>query len=606
MNFESPSAAWLGLALPVIVALWLLRPRRTRVRTSSVMLWRAAAVERQAARPWQRLRNHPLLWLQLLVAALLVAVAVRPFLPASAQTEHIVLMLDASGSMRATDVGPDRFAAAQARAIDFARGLGPGQRLSVVRLDEAPRVLVADASGDDATRVIEDQEPGYGAANLTAAFALASGIAPGTAEWLLISDGGIEAPAGVRLPDGASLRTVVVAPENAGGNVAVTGMRVRIDGQRASVQVGMRNTGASETSGRVVLSAEGELLGGQEWTLAAGEERFLSWSGVPSAKRWFEARLTDVPQTANALNQDDRAWAAAPVDAQRRLLLVSPGNTFLERLFSVSGSLRADRVAPAAWEPVAAGTPYDLILFDGVRPEMPPPTSNLLYISTEGGAFKPGRIEPRAEHPLLQHVDWSDVSIAEAGRLPIDAGWEVVVDSTGGPLLAVREAGGRREAALAFDLTHSDLALRAAFPVLMSNLIEWLTPGVASEPLLATPGESIRLDAGPLAERVIIRGASGVSEQLAPPWPPAVFRPPAPGLYEIEQSGPSGMQPGLLIASGYTPSESSLDVRPLTLEDGGESTASGLPDAARSLWPLLALGVIAVALWEWWVDARGR
>src|SRR5687767_10992776 len=108
-SIEAPGALWLGLAAPAILLLWMLRPRRPRVRIPSVLLWAVSPAERQSARPWQRLRNHPLLWLQLLVALIAALAAARPYLPAQGASQHLIVLLDASGSMRARDVSPDRF-----------------------------------------------------------------------------------------------------------------------------------------------------------------------------------------------------------------------------------------------------------------------------------------------------------------------------------------------------------------------------------------------------------------------------------------------------------------------------------------------------------------
>src|SRR5690606_39006537 len=116
--------------------------------------------------------------------------------------------------------------------------------------------------------------------------------------------------------------------------------------------------------------------------------------------------------------------------------------------------------------------------------------------------FRPERILPDSAHPLMRYVDWSDVSIGGAYALPLDAAWRTVVDSPGGPLLATLEAGGRREAAVAFDLSDSDLALRPAFPVLVANLLEWLAPRGAGDPILAAPGEPVRIDPLPLSEAI--------------------------------------------------------------------------------------------------------
>src|SRR5439155_4204873 len=96
--------------------------------------------------------------------------------------------------------------------------------------------------------------------------------------------------------------------------------------------------------------------------------------------------------------------------------------------------------------------------------------------------------------------------------------WEPVIDSDGGPLLAIRTVGGRREAALAFDLSASDLALRPAFPVLLANLLEWLLPGPGGAPRSAPPGAGVAVEAAPLAEAVWVEALAG--DPTPSPQPP--------------------------------------------------------------------------------------
>lgn len=118
MSFEWSEALWLLALLPLLVACYVLllkRKKRQALRYSSLALVKAAM---GAAPTWRR--HVPPALLMLALAAMIVAVA-RPealvTLPSSNET--VILAMDVSGSMRATDVKPNRLAAAQAAAKAF-------------------------------------------------------------------------------------------------------------------------------------------------------------------------------------------------------------------------------------------------------------------------------------------------------------------------------------------------------------------------------------------------------------------------------------------------------------------------------------------------------
>ena len=603
-QWENAAALWLGLTIPAIVLLWVLRPRRPRLRVPSLLLWPGSSAERQSAKPWQRLRNHPLLWLQLAAAVLLCLAAARPFLPASASARLLVVLLDASGSMRATDVSPDRFSAARQFVLNLARELGPGQAMTVIRVDERPQVLVAGATSLAPVEVsLSSQAPSFGPADGTTAVSLASGLTTGPAEWILVSDGGLSLPEGARRPAGTSLRMVPIG--QAAANVAITGLALRQGPGGVTLQAGLRHTGLVPASGHLQLLAEGQLVGDREWHLEPGGETYLAWANLPEGPRWFEARLSALSAQANALEHDDRAWAASPAASEAAVLLVSPGSTFLEQALSVHPDLRAFRVHPADWSQMAAASQaYPLTVFDRLWPEEMPDGSVLLVGPPTGEEFHPREVWPRPQHPLLNHVDWSEVRVATVRKLPLDSNWETVIDSDGGPLLAIRTEGGRRQAAIAFDLSQTDLPLRPAFPVLMANLLAWLLPAPEAEPRAVPPGASVAIDPAPLAQQVWAEGPEGDRYDLAPPWPPLSFQPPRPGLYRIVQAGEGDRQEFAVVVDGYHPSEADLVPRPLGLPPAdGEPVAPA--HGTFAYWPWLALAILGLSLGEWWLDARG-
>ncbi|HEX6140441.1 MAG TPA: BatA and WFA domain-containing protein, partial [Candidatus Limnocylindria bacterium] len=113
--------ALIGLvSLPVIVAFYMLRLRRRDVPVGSTFLWQQLVRDVEANAPWQRLRFSWLLLVQLLIAALVVFAATRPFVTVTSELEaNVVLIVDTSASMGATDPEGSRMAAArdQARAV---------------------------------------------------------------------------------------------------------------------------------------------------------------------------------------------------------------------------------------------------------------------------------------------------------------------------------------------------------------------------------------------------------------------------------------------------------------------------------------------------------
>jgi len=118
MPFLAPIAL-AGLAfVPLVVAFYLLKLRRDERVVPSTLLWQRLVSDVEANAPWQRLRRSLLLLLQLLLVAILALLAARPFLERPAGfARDLVIVMDASASMAASDVAPDRMTEARARAI---------------------------------------------------------------------------------------------------------------------------------------------------------------------------------------------------------------------------------------------------------------------------------------------------------------------------------------------------------------------------------------------------------------------------------------------------------------------------------------------------------
>jgi Ca-activated chloride channel family protein len=131
MNFLAPELLWLLLAIPALVGGYLLLLRRKKV---TAVRYASLALVKEALAKGQRFRRHipPLLFL-LAMTAILVAVA-RPAAVVTLPSEQrtIILAIDVSLSMRASDVEPSRIAAAQEAAKAFIQNQPSDVRIGIV------------------------------------------------------------------------------------------------------------------------------------------------------------------------------------------------------------------------------------------------------------------------------------------------------------------------------------------------------------------------------------------------------------------------------------------------------------------------------------------
>src|SRR5688572_21936945 len=135
MELLNPRALWLLLLVPLIVLAYRRRPPAERRNVSNLYLWRASAPPAGIS-PVRRLRENPLLWLQILCLLSMILGLTRPALRTG---EHqMVLVFDVSASMGARDGRGSRLDSARARARDVLRTQPP----SSVRVMTATKTLL--------------------------------------------------------------------------------------------------------------------------------------------------------------------------------------------------------------------------------------------------------------------------------------------------------------------------------------------------------------------------------------------------------------------------------------------------------------------------------
>ena len=536
MSFLAPGAFFLGLLLPVIIALYLLKLRRVEREVPSNYLWRRMVRDVEANAPWQKLRPNLLMILQLLFLAALVLALTRPFTwTEGASGEAAILILDSSASMAAVDVAPSRIESAKTRARQLVDDQPDTARVTIIEAGREARVLLsASLDRRQAHLAITGVRAGSGGSDLAVALELASAIAarqPGT-EIIVLSDGRVELPE--RMAIRGSLRYIPFGLSGENQAISLLTLEASSAGDAAGGSLTafaqVSNYGEEAAARRLSLYADGLLVNAFDLPeIPPGGQHSVVAEGIPPDTLQIEARLSG----ADVLPVDDAALAVRPATQPVPVRLVTQGNRFIrtalgllpgvtltEQTVEVPAPSEDDAAQPGPTatpttppaedsQPEEPGPAPALVIYDGILPGQIPASGSLLFIAPPRSTdlfTVSGLVETPAvrvvdpSDPLLNYLSLAEVSVLDAVRIPLpDWATPVVageLENENVSLLFRGEVGGRRVVVLAFDLRRSDLPLQVAVPLLFANLVEWLVPGAGSSvPTQVAPGESVSFTA---------------------------------------------------------------------------------------------------------------
>jgi len=488
--------AWLLLCAFGLVVLILHVRRRRTFEIPSIQLWRLIETGRASRRRIQLPPLNLLLLLQLLVVALCALALAQPRIGSGPRFVHEIIVLDASGSMRTTDIAPSRFDAAIADLAGLAAGplKDTGARVSAILAGARPRLIAARLADPD-------------------------GLAP-QLQRLRAGDGGIDWAQVARLvskvlKEGEPTRITLITDGASGGaerfSATLPGMTVETriiagaGGRNARLHAELRALDASAGKWR----AEGTVTFSPGFAGATtvtaffrpdGSDGFLEWGSLDVRA---DAARTPVPggfaEATFALDLDLPIAGALvlrlPEDngplANSVQFVVHPKPRALKilQLGAVSEPLARALKAAAEVELYAAdaapadAAAFDLVVVNGIEVARPPAT-NVLWL---GSARSSGEANGQAvaatfpsgwlaDHPLTDTISSTSIKSGGAYRFSPLRGAQILLESGGAALIEARTTLSGREIRIAFDLASSGWPEQTGFPIFVSNLLNWIAP----------------------------------------------------------------------------------------------------------------------------------
>ncbi|HET6409691.1 MAG TPA: BatA and WFA domain-containing protein [Chthoniobacteraceae bacterium] len=596
MTWLQPWAAWFLAGLPLIVLLYMLKVRRRPATVSTLIFWQRVLEEHRRRALFQKLRHMFSLLLHLLIFALIVGALARPTFDYLVQNgASTVIILDIRARMQGVeDDGESRFAKAVRQAKQSIRDASAARQFAILTLGPQPSVA-APFTGNERTlndalqRIEVTDATGDSAAALRLARELLASR-PGQHRIIGVSDAALA----------GDIETYSVGTPRE--NVAITRFATRplpASPQTSEILVEVQNFGANAAQTNLELRYDDRLLDVKPINLSAGETFAQVFPSVPrpttSSRGWLTAKLN----LQDALASDNLARAVLPPPRPVRALLVTQGNIFLEKALAADPGISFELISPDSWSAVIASK-FDVVIHDD---HLPADWSRYHSLFIKRTPFdhagtqieQPTITDIDAEHPALRLVDLGSTTILRAYSLDLPASqglwtYEAPLRSFDHPLLIVgEERGGHRVAALGLDLTATDLPLRVAFPLLITNTIHWLAGVGENAGRAFVAGEVIALAQG---------------EQIVAPPSSGYFQPLRNGYYEVQRDGRGEW----IAVNTFTTDESDLR------RAGDAAFKSLVPIASPAIssfagWPVwrwLALGALALFTAEWSLFHRRR
>ncbi|MBI5366786.1 MAG: VWA domain-containing protein [Planctomycetes bacterium] len=614
-HFLYPLAFVFAGVLPLVVLLYILKLKRKEYVVSSTFLWRKSIEDLRVNAPFQKLRKNLMLFIQLLLLTLLIFAMARPFLKMRGfEGQTLILLLDTSASMQATDVAPSRFEFARRTALTMVDDLSRGDKMMLISFDAKASILCSLTTDRALLRAtLRGLEPKDTRTALREALVIARSVAQAQEHpaIVILSDGAFP---DVNEDAGEKAKAHFVAIGERCKNVALTALEARKSleiGAGCQVLARVENFRAEPAEVLLELSLDGRLLDVRTVKLGPGDRRSEVFERRDVVEGVLHARIN----VEDDLAVDNQAWCVLQKEQDIRLLAVTEGNYFLEKVLRLDPAVKFERTSPkdfAAMPPDRVRR-YDVIALDAVTPEKLPDGNFLCFncvpplegLKSLGPASYPVILDWKRAHPLTRFVNFSNLDIREAAKLVVPKWGEVVLESDQTPLIAAFSKLEQKVVVIGFDIYASDWPLRLSFPIFVSNTLQWLSghTGQSSARQVAAGDVLAFVPDRETVEITIVNPQDkAVTEKVGEQRRILYGGTDKVGVYRVKPDQGAELPYAVNLLS---PAESNLAVRAkLTLGEAEVTVTKEAVVANREIWGWLALVAFGILMVEWLIYHR--
>lgn len=517
MGFVSFWPLALLVLVPIIIILYILKQEAKPLEFSSTMLWREAFRNIEAKKPWEKLRKNILLILQILTVLLFVLALMGPWLKAGKAHKQVVIVIDSSASMEALYTDKDtRLEAAKSAACDYVESLPVNTSINVISGNKQA-VLILSNSTD--RMEIKNRINGIEQSNYPGDLSVTLGLVQSCISQAEDCDVVFYTDSQFDIGD---LNASVASFYSDYDNYSLSMLSYAQDGDDFTVLASVTNYSSKAGKREVNLYGKNkdgktEMIDIQSVELEAQEVAGVYFNMSSKDAKEYVAFKAEINEE-DGLASDNSRWCSHEDIKENKVLLLSKSNVFIEKALGNLPGIELERSDDLG---VLKNSPdYDLYIFDGIIPDEFPKTGSCLLINTEMDSV----VESSAsEKGCILEIEESDVtSFIEDGKIGVNKTKIFDVPTWGDSFLKGNKGSagfcgnyeGRKIAAIGFDLHQSDFCLQVEFPILMSNLSDYLLGGGIVDSDYFTVGDSIMLHGNSKGEDINIITPSGKTKGI--------------------------------------------------------------------------------------------
>ena len=603
MNFLNPEALAFAVTLPIVIIFYLLKRRRVAHLVSSTIIWKRFLNETQANSPFQKLRHNWLLIIQLIFLSLAIFALIRPYFSSKIESgRFVVVILDVSASMQATDVSLNRFELAKGEVNKMIDGMYDNDQMVLILSGGNTEVRQSPTSVKAILKKALDQvKVTDSPTRLLEAIKLSQNLSRNRpkVEVHLFSDGVSSDLDAFELQD---LNLEYHRLGKGGGNLGITSLEVRPNPEQVgqqSVFATIGNFSTNTMSSEVSLFFDDQMIGNRRLTVRPTNTASLVFSSNQRTNGVFRMKL----KNDDFLQVDNIGSVMGLTRRNVEVLLITKGNVFLEK------ALRSiDDVDLIVKSSLTDSTPnVDVVVLDSIRPTVWP-SGNVMAINTQstnwfqpsGLLESPPIVDWKSAHPILRFVNFDNVQVAQSLNSELPTWMNPIVETQSVPLIAVGENDANRCVWVGFNPLDSTWPLRVSFPIFIANAIDWLDPKIitnlsAGEPFsmrMAEKGSAVvvTLPDGEIVETSTMGNGEFVFADT--------FQ---QGVYHAKY----GTNEISFCVNLLDAAESAIESRDvLKLGKYGRVEATLQLDADKELWRWFAIICLLLLVFEWWFYHR--